>query len=303
MDTFPSAAPVFSILLATLNRPEEVKGCLGSFLGQSFGDFEVIIADQSRDRATENVIRDLGDERFKYMSLGRRGLSYARNEALGIARGSYIVLADDDAFYEADYLENANRLLQDMPDKNRILSGYIWDTQEKRGFSPYQDKYEGKALPLKLIMTTCPSAGLILPSGLFGEIGDGGFDETFGVGAAFGACEETDLLLSALKWGYEVIYCPGLRLRHPWPTAEKRTEREAALGKLESYSAGLGALYGKHLFGRGEIELLPLFMDKLLKLILKRLLIFKFDPEESAHLLRGFIRGLRHEDISGNTGI
>ena len=96
----------FSLILATLNRPEFVKECLNSLDKQSFKDFEVIVIDQSDDNKTRDIIMENNFSiNLKYEKVKIKGLSKARNVGLSIAKGEYIALVDDDARYKEDYLE------------------------------------------------------------------------------------------------------------------------------------------------------------------------------------------------------
>lgn len=283
----------FTVILGTCNRSEYIGSCVESLLQQRYLPMEILVMDQSDDNKTENIIAGYNSELLHYVKLDKKGLSNARNRGLEKARGNYVLLADDDAFYEADFLEKAAGYIQD--DK-QILSGYIWETLEERDFAPYDNRLDKKQLSLKMILTTCPSAALVLPVKLLRECG--GFDEKLGVGARFGACEETDVLLYGVSCGYQVRYMQSLKMLHPYPVelARKKLENqneEDRIKKLRSYSCGLGALYKKHMILGKNYRLLPYFADKRLKLLIKSLLPGRFNSAEVKALIEGFDEGFR----------
>ena len=227
----------FSLIIGTLNRLQALKGCLQSINRQTYQDFEIIIIDQSDDLETQNYIVNLDDKRIIYKHVDFKGLSKARNVALNLAKGDYFCLIDDDANYTKEYLELANNNI--CP--NTILSGYIYDTVKKDKFVNYKEKYDKKKLPISRVFKTCPSASLVIPMSVIKRAGN--FDELFGVGGQYGAGEETDLLLRALKKGYIIKYVQDMKLKHPVPARTELVDPS----KMCKYYEGIGALFKKHI--------------------------------------------------------
>ncbi len=275
----------FSLIIGTLNRLEAIKSCLNSINNQTYKDYEVIIIDQSESDETERYISNVIDNRIVYRHVSFRGLSRARNEALKLARGEYICLMDDDAYYDDRYLERAYANC----DPNKVLSGYIYDTMKQTDFVSYRDKFEKHKMQIREIMRTCPSAALIIPRGLIDKCGF--FDERFGVGAEFGSGEETDLLLRGIKRGFVIEYIPDMTLKHPVPIKEGIVE---SVAKRAKYFEGLGALYKKHLIIEGMRELKWCYVEVWLKFYIKKLLFFKYSISDTNKLISGFKKGLEN---------
>lgn len=252
----------YSLIIGTLNRPEAIKNCYHSISAQEYTNFEIIIIDQSDDNTTENMIKELNDRRIIYKHVEYKGLSRARNEALKIATGDYFCLIDDDAFYQKDYLNIANEYV----DSKTILSGYIFDTIKNSAFLKYRSNLNQKALSMRYVLRTCPSAGLVFPRKVVEDCGC--FDERFGVGSIYGAGEETDLLLRAITHGYSVKYIEKLRLKHPIPVPKNHI---LDANREESYYIGFGALYKKHFSTQLLINgLIELWVRLIIKFILYR---------------------------------
>lgn len=105
--------PKFSIIIPVYNIEEYLKECLESIINQSFKDFEVICVN---DGSTDNSLEILqkyaeNDERFKVLNQENQGQGVARNNALNIANGEYILFVDPDDFIELNMLEVFNERL------------------------------------------------------------------------------------------------------------------------------------------------------------------------------------------------
>lgn len=283
----------FSLVMATVDRWQEVESCLYSLKEQIYQDFEIIIIDQSNDSRTEEIVDKFNWEKISYHRVDFKGLSKARNEALKYVTGKYICLLDDDAYYEENYLLTIEKVVQKEKNNEleKIYSGHIWDTERKRDFVVYNAKKNEKILSIRQILRTCPSAALAIPMSLFQKVG--GFDEKFGVGGSYGAAEETDLLLRGYKQGYRVIYLKNMSLKHPVPI--RNESKEKIYEKLEKYSIGRGALYRKHLKSLELKWIIICFAEEYGKIILKNI-IPGYDKDMVRKQLHGFRYGLHKFD-------
>jgi len=90
--------PFFSILIPTRNRASLLKDALDSLVAQDFGDFEVVINDNSSDDETTALVRTFSDARIRYAKAPRFLLTHENwNVCYDRAEGEYIlVLGDDD---------------------------------------------------------------------------------------------------------------------------------------------------------------------------------------------------------------
>ena len=105
--------PKFSIIIPVYNVEEYLEECLESIVNQSFKDFEVICVN---DGSTDNSLEILQkyaekDKRFKVLNQENQGQGVARNNALNIANGEYILFVDPDDFIELNMLEVFNERL------------------------------------------------------------------------------------------------------------------------------------------------------------------------------------------------
>lgn len=273
----------FSLLIGTLNRAKELEYCLEALLSQSYKDFEIIIIDQSDDEATKNLVENLHSNHIVYQHVSFRGLSKARNVALQTATGDYLCLIDDDAYYPEDYLLNLSEHYK--KNKSVIISGYMWDAIEGKEFIDYSHLRDGKILSTRMIIRKCPSPAISFPRNVIEDIGM--FDESFGVGARYGAAEETDLLLRADKAGYQTVFYRNIKLEHPHKMAKRISRGDTNVDKMYRYAIGIGAMYRKQISVHKNYKVFFPFGEQLARHLIKTLL----RKEYASVMLRGFIRG------------
>lgn len=94
--------PLISIVIPTLNRYDYLKDVLIDLEKQDYKNFEVIIVDQ-----TENFQEDFYKNwklNINYWYQEEKALWKARNEAIKVAKGEYVLLYDDDSLIEPDWI-------------------------------------------------------------------------------------------------------------------------------------------------------------------------------------------------------
>jgi glycosyltransferase involved in cell wall biosynthesis len=233
-------APVFSLILATVGRTDELDRMFASLATQTFRNFEVIVVDQNHD---DRLLPHL--ERARCLGMAIRhlkqtpaNLAAARNTGIEAARGEWIGFPDDDCWYDKDVLEIVfKRFIEsDQP------SGVIvrWVEQAEQPLSPAMLTWERSSafrdVPVSSITLFCSTA-------LCRKLG--GFDARLGVGQWFGAGEETDFALRALRAGAILAYEPAAQVHHAVAAGRLRAtvqDRNA----IRNRARGTGALYAKH---------------------------------------------------------
>lgn len=102
-----SLDPVVSVVIPAYNAAGHLRAALASCLRQTMADFEVLVVDDGSTDGTVAVAEEFTtDPRVRVLSLGvNRGVSEARNTALGVARGTWIATLDADDWMTDDRLE------------------------------------------------------------------------------------------------------------------------------------------------------------------------------------------------------
>lgn len=274
----------FSLIIGTLDRHEEIKICLESIVKQTFKDFEVIIVDQSQNGLTKKVVDECEFKAIKYKNVNFKGLSKARNEALKMADGEFFCLIDDDAYYPEDYLNIIDLLIKRSP-KNRIFTGYMWNSITNDSFVDYSKIVNGKTLSIREAIRYCPSPCITFPMSLREKIGF--FDEKFGVGSFYGSCEETDYILRAMYEGYSIAYYDSIKVIHPHERLRNPSYLEVNPRKMNSYALGFGALTRKHIT---NLYLDIYYLETILKDVGKVFLKSSIYKNELEGHLKGFMK-------------
>jgi GT2 family glycosyltransferase len=173
------------------------------------------------------------------------GLSRARN--LGLAHAEELGLLgdcaaisfpDDDACYPDGLLSRVGAVLDD---EMEIVCG---------PYAPDRSHLDLKRFPLtnepltpSLTMRVASSNNLFFRAEVVRAVGP--FDELFGLGARYGAAEDSDYVLRALASGFRGVYDPEALVQHPY----KRH-------RVDEYYHGTVAVLAKHARGGGTSLLL-----------------------------------------------
>lgn len=97
-------APLVSVIIPLYNKRPYIGRAIESVRGQSYANWEAIIAD---DGSTDNPLEEipLGDRRIRYIRDINMGPGAARNRGIKIAKGDYITFLDADDYYHPEKLE------------------------------------------------------------------------------------------------------------------------------------------------------------------------------------------------------
>lgn len=98
----------FSIIIPVYNAEEYLKECLDSIANQTLKDFEVICVNDGSTDNCGKILQEYAskDRRFVIIEQENQGTGIARNNALYIAKGEYIVFVDPDDWLELNALED-----------------------------------------------------------------------------------------------------------------------------------------------------------------------------------------------------
>ena len=98
------------------------KEALGSILGQTYRDFNVIVSDDCSPEELKSVVDSFGDSRVSYRrnerNIGAERLVDHWNLLLGLTDAEYVIMASDDDVYDPEYLEEMDRLVDKYPEIN-----------------------------------------------------------------------------------------------------------------------------------------------------------------------------------------
>ena len=104
-------APSVSLIITCYNKPEFLRISIQTALKQTVPPMEIIVADDGSKEANFEVTRELRKQtdipiiHVWQSDIGKR-VNRSRNNALALATGDYVVLADGDCFFGPRYIED-----------------------------------------------------------------------------------------------------------------------------------------------------------------------------------------------------
>ena len=211
-----------TIIIPNINGKGWLKDSIESIYAQTEQDFDLIVVDNgSTDESLEQARSYCTRPNFTLIENGRNtGFSYAVNQGIARAQSKYVVLFNNDAFAEPQWLAELLRTADADPKIFAVQSlmirhfereladdagdyvtwmGFACKTGDGRRASRYTKQ--------KRIFSACGGAALYRKS-ILDEIG--GFDERF----APAYCEDSDLAFEVRKAGYRVVYQPLSKVIH-----------------------------------------------------------------------------------------
>ncbi len=243
----PAGAPLFSLLVATINRVEPLAALLESLAAQSCAHFEVLIADQNPPDLLEETLRRFeGRLRITRIGVPNKGVSAARNALIPLARGEIIAFPDDDCAYAPHTLERVLFHFRALPH----LGGLVVNQAVGQAATPDNAGTEPEEFPPPVTALTKYSAFTRAETytQFFRKEAVAGllFDPELGPGTGlpYGCGEDTDFLLRALAPGHVIGRGREVLVFHPEP----RLSDPALPGKTRAYALGRMHLLRKHRF-------------------------------------------------------
>lgn len=183
-----SQPPAVSVLLPVYNARRYVARAIESMLGQTFGDFELLIVDDGSSDGSLEIARQYADRdrRVRVTTRPNRGISATRNELLRAAAGELVAAMDSDDVALPQRLALESAFLRANPEVVCVGGSYrIVDGDGRlihRGFPVAEGDEEIQRL---LLAGHC---SLHQPTVMFRRIPAlrvGGYDERMAVAADF----------------------------------------------------------------------------------------------------------------------
>ena len=242
-----SLAPA-SIVVATFDRPDDLRACLRSLMSQTtVRQTEIIVVDNHpASGLTPPVVAEF--PRARLLSEPRQGLSYARNAGIGASAGAIIVATDDDVIMPPDWLEKL--LAPFTRDDVMIVTGNVLPaelaTRAQQLFEHYGGLGRGfvrveaggewfgswyrEAVPTWQLGATANAA---FRTSIFSHQRIGLLDPALGAGSPTGCSEDTDLFYRVLAAGFTIVYEPAAYVWH-----HHRRDMRALRRQIYAYSKG-----------------------------------------------------------------
>ena len=226
---------LFSLVMSSLGRTEEIPRLFDSLIAQTCQDFELIVVDQNDDDRLDSILDDYADRLPLCRIRSEKSLSRGKNAGSDASSGRIIGFPDDDCTYPPALLERVATFLEAHPEYAALTGRPIdstWYSTQASEVTPTNVWDHGVEYTyfLRRSLTTQVR-----------------FDPTQGVGAgtAFWGAEGPDLLLAAMREGMRLYYDPEVAAYHPGPI---NTDLEFEKRRLRTYhyNLGKGRLLGRY---------------------------------------------------------
>lgn len=183
----------FSVIIPTYNRKDLLLKAIESVLTQTFYNFELIIIDDGSTDGTELIDFEFlshkyGKHIIRYLKIHSRGVSFARNLGIQLAKGRWCAFLDSDDLWVKTKLQEQFSFIQSHPEIKIVHCDEIWIRNGVRvNQMKKHQKFGGEIfIPCLKLCLMSPSAIVIQKDILQKQ---GNFKEDFIV------CEDYDLWL------------------------------------------------------------------------------------------------------------
>ncbi|MGZ4314344.1 MAG: glycosyltransferase family 2 protein [Gaiellaceae bacterium] len=231
--------PSFDLVVATVDRVSELERLLASLEAQTHRDFRVLLADQNEDDRLDPILQE--HRHFDVVRLrAERGLSRARNAAVGNVEADLVAFPDDDCVFPPGLLEEVAHRFASEPS----LDGLTGRAVDDAGRSSRSWANDPQILTRENLWNRAISFTIFLRAPLIARIGR--FDEELGLGAStpWTSGEEIDYLVRGLAAGARIEYDPSLAVTH----SDKRPSPSALRSLGARDGASIGYILRKHAY-------------------------------------------------------
>ena len=244
-------APLFSVVICTRDRREQLARCLDRLAGLRYPDFEVVVVDNApRGQGTRSVV-DGAAVPCRYVRENRPGLAWARNAGAAAAAGDFLAFMDDDEAPDPDWLselmvgfrsgENVGCVAGMILPAALGTQAQLWFEQfgghsKGRGFAPAVFSARGSQSPVYPLPPFGAGGNMAFRRDALSTIG--GFDVALGAGTPACGAEDTFAFSRLLLSGYRMAYQPSALVRH-----EHYADAAGLNRQFHGYGVGLTAYY------------------------------------------------------------
>lgn len=266
---------MISLITATYGRTKEIATLLESLSKQTYKEFEIVIIDQNVHDEVKSIVDNYKSiMKLYYIKSHVKGLSYNRNIGLLNCQSEIIGFPDDDCFYDDTVLEN-------------VVYQFTHDSSLKLLTFPVQDPVSSEIYRFgkgyfsrNMIFEKCISFNFFVRT--TGTTPNVKFCEKLGVGAYWGAGEETDYLWELLNKKDKALFMAKPFIYHPKGDGTD-------CDKAYKYGLVFGAIYRKEIISRKNYTASLFFIYYSIKII--GAMILRHNKKFYYNSLKGGIKG------------
>jgi glycosyltransferase involved in cell wall biosynthesis len=117
--------PYISVIIPVYNLENYLHESIGSVLGQTYQDLEIILIDDGSTDNSRSILRDYARQyphKIRYHVQENQGAAAARNTGIAMAQGEWIAFLDGDDLWASHKLERQIQVVQGNPSINFLSS-------------------------------------------------------------------------------------------------------------------------------------------------------------------------------------
>ena len=183
--------PHFSVIMPLYNKAPYVRKAVESVVGQTFGDWELIVVDNGSTDGSGEIVSKFTDSRIRMIRVEENiGPGGARNRGVAEATAPYISFLDADDWWEPTFLEEMAGQIERHPNAGIYGTGYYIVKNGKKRIAPIgvDDGFvEGEInycrVYAKTLCMPLTSISVAMPREIFNETG--GFNTRLRLGEDF----------------------------------------------------------------------------------------------------------------------
>ena len=184
-------SPHFSIIMPLYNKAPYVRKAVESIVGQTFGNWELIVVDNGSTDGSGEIVSKFTDSRIRMIRVAENiGPGGARNRGVAEATAPYITFLDADDWWEPTFLEETAGLIERHPNAGIYGTGYYIVKNGKKRVAPIgvdEGFSEGTInycrVYAKTLCMPLTSISVAMPREIFNETG--GFNTRLRLGEDF----------------------------------------------------------------------------------------------------------------------
>lgn len=288
-----------SVVVVTRNRPNQLNDLLMSLHKSKFGNFELIIIDQSDQPIFDQINNKKRFNSLKYFFQDKKGLSVGRNLGVHKSTGDIICFTDDDCIVDKLWINNIVKAF----DKKNVVGVFGQVLPYKPGI------HKNKLCPCVINKNT--ETIIEKPTVHYKYIGFGNnmafkreaftkhgyFNDLLGVGSLGMSAEDAEYALRLLMKNEKLLSTNKVNIYHNRWLSHNDFEQQNKLylcGEIACYAyLGIkGFIFGKEVVFSDIVSLTQSYKKSIKRLFAFKLISIKYFSKalsDSYHILRGLL--------------
>lgn len=117
-----------TVIIPVYNTAAYLRRCLDSVCGQTYRNFEIICVNDGSTDVSDAILHSVAehDSRVRVITQENAGVSAARNKAMGMAQGEWVMFVDSDDYLEETYIQAFVEAVAKFPEVDLLQAGVTY---------------------------------------------------------------------------------------------------------------------------------------------------------------------------------